>query len=156
MAIIFTLLLINPVHADCWEFAAKRYNIEVKLLQAIAQVESKMTPTSIGRNKNGTHDYGLMQINSIHLNRLSEKGISKSMLVNDPCISLLVGASILNDMINIYGYSWEAVGAYNAGVTKKRYNQRMKYARQVWQIYQKPVSEHLYIPLSDSHRRISL
>lgn len=143
-------------NTDCWVFAAKRFNIEVKLLQAIAQVESRMVPTSIGKNKNGSRDYGLMQINSIHLDRLSKKGISKSMLVSEPCVSLLVGASILKDMVNIYGYGWEAVGAYNAGVAKARYNLRMKYARQVWEVYRNPISEHLDIPLLESHRRMSL
>lgn len=156
MAVFLTVPFIRPVHADCWAFTAKRFNIEVRLLQAIAHVESKMTPASIGTNKNGTRDYGLMQINSLHLERLSKKGISESMLVNDPCVSLLVGASILKDMVNIYGYGWEAVGAYNAGVAKGRHELRMKYARQVWQIYQKPVSERIDIPLHESHRRISL
>lgn len=156
MAVVLTVPFIRHVHADCWDFTAKRFNIEVRLLQSIAQVESRMDPASIGKNKNGTHDYGLMQINSIHLNRLSKKGISESMLVNDPCVSLLVGASILKDMVNIYGYGWEAVGAYNAGAAKGRYNMRMKYARQVWQIYQRPVGERLKIPLQEFHRRIPL
>jgi soluble lytic murein transglycosylase-like protein len=30
----------------------------------------------------------------------------------------MVGASILSNMIKVYGYNWEAVGAYNAGLKK--------------------------------------
>jgi hypothetical protein len=30
-----------------------------------------------------------------------------------------VGASILSNMIKVYGYNWEAVGAYNAGLKKE-------------------------------------
>lgn len=156
MVFFLTVPLICHAHADCWEFTAKRFNVEVRLLQAIAQVESGMDPASIGKNRNGTRDYGLMQINSMHLNRLSKKGISESMLINDPCVSLLVGASILKDMVNIYGYGWEAVGAYNAGVAKGRYSRRMAYARKVWKIYQRPLSERPDILLQESHRRIKI
>lgn len=160
MKLIISFLLLFPfssaAHADCWEFASKRFNIEVRLLQAIAQVESKMKPESIGKNGNGTRDYGLMQVNSTHLNRLRKKGISESMLVNDPCVSLLVGASILKNMVDIYGYGWEAVGAYNAGVAKERYYLRIKYARQVWEIYKKPLPQRPSIPLHELHRRMLL
>jgi soluble lytic murein transglycosylase-like protein len=31
----------------------------------------------------------------------------------------MVGASILSGMIKVYGYNWEAVGAYNAGLKKE-------------------------------------
>jgi hypothetical protein len=47
-------------------------------------------------------------------------------------------------MINVYGYNWEAVGAYNAGVKKENYSKRMNYARKVWEKYQeiKPRSSY--------------
>ncbi|MDI8993001.1 transglycosylase SLT domain-containing protein, partial [Salmonella enterica subsp. enterica serovar Anatum] len=46
---------------------------------------------------------------------LKKMGISEKQLLQDPCISVIVGASILSDMMKIYGYSWEAVGAlYNS------------------------------------------
>lgn len=48
----------------------------------------------------------------------------------------MVGASILSGMIRVYGYNWEAVGAYNAGLKKENYPQRMKYAHKVWAKYQ--------------------
>ena len=34
-------------------------------------------------------------------------------------------------------YNWEAVGAYNAGLKKENFAQRMVYARKVWNKYQK-------------------
>jgi soluble lytic murein transglycosylase-like protein len=48
----------------------------------------------------------------------------------------MVGASILSGMIKVYGYNWEAVGAYNAGLKKENYPQRMVYAHKVWKKYQ--------------------
>jgi len=48
----------------------------------------------------------------------------------------MVGASILSNMIKVYGYNWEAVGAYNAGLKRENYPQRMMYAHKVWKKYQ--------------------
>ncbi|MCL1028802.1 type III secretion system invasion protein IagB [Serratia silvae] len=132
------LMFILPVaKADCWIYAEQKFGIESKLLTAIAQVESGMKQEAKGVNKNGSVDYGLMQINSMHLPRLQRIGISKDLLYKDPCVSVLVGASILSEMMKIYGYSWEAVGAYNAGTGKGRHKLRMKYASKVWRVYNK-------------------
>ncbi|GFN46685.1 type III secretion system invasion protein IagB [Candidatus Regiella insecticola] len=134
----FILLVISPfAQASCWKKAEKSFGIEAKLLQAIAQVESGMKPNAVGRNNNGTHDVGLMQINSSHFPRLKKLGIDAKKMKEDPCISIMVGASILSDMMKVYGYSWEAVGAYNAGLHKSRRDLRMRYARKVWKTYSK-------------------
>ncbi len=62
-------------------------------------------------------------------------GIDSRKLEQDPCVAVLVGTSILAEMMQIYGYSWEAVGAYNAGTAKSRHALRMKYAKKVWRVY---------------------
>lgn len=130
------LISIMPsVQAECWDYAEQKFGIEGRLLAAIATVESGMNPAAKGKNRNGTTDYGLMQINSSHLPRLKVLGISKEELQKDACVSVLVGASLLSDMIKVYGYSWEAVGAYNAGTGKDRHSLRMKYAQKVWRVY---------------------
>ncbi|PJG60135.1 transglycosylase SLT domain-containing protein, partial [Aeromonas cavernicola] len=67
-------------------------------------------------------------------------GINEQSL-KDPCISIIVGASILADMMQRYGYSWEAVGAYNAGTAPERYTMRMRYANKVRERYQRLVKE---------------
>lgn len=155
--IFICLLFFNSLAiADCWRFAAQKSGVEVRLLKSIAQVESGMNPSVVGKNNNGSRDFGLMQINSTHLNWLSKHGISESMLLKDPCVSVLVGATILKDMINIYGYGWEAVGAYNTGPGKNKHKLRMKYARKVWSIYRQSSRENILIPLKDSHRNIAL
>ncbi|MGD7539537.1 type III secretion system invasion protein IagB [Salmonella enterica] len=123
------MLSINTAWADCWLQAEKMFNIESELLYAIAQQESAMKPGAIGHNRDGSTDLGLMQINSFHMKRLKKMGISEKQLLQDPCISVIVGASILSDMMKIYGYSWEAVGAYNAGTSPKRSDIRKRYAK---------------------------
>lgn len=95
-----------------------------------------MDPNALNNNRDGSWDSGLMQINSRHLPALRQVGISDAMLRHDPCISVLTGAAILSDMMMIYGYSWEAVGAYHAGTAKNRHQQRMNYAAKVWRRYQ--------------------
>lgn len=135
--IIFLLLIVSQsVFANCWDNAAHYYHVDPYLLYAIAKVESGMNPYAVGVNHDGTRDVGLMQINSSHFTELQRHGIDEYRLIAEPCTSIMVGASILSDMIKVYGNNWEAVGAYNAGLKKENYPQRMIYERKVWNKYQ--------------------
>ncbi|CAM8673891.1 type III secretion system invasion protein IagB [Leclercia adecarboxylata] len=136
--VIFLLLLISQgVLANCWNSAGKYYHVDPWLLFAIADVESGLNPNAVGYNHDGSRDVGLMQINSTHFAELEKKGIDEYRLITEPCTSIMVGASILSGMINVYGYNWEAVGAYNAGLKPENYPQRRIYARKVWAKYQR-------------------
>ena len=68
LVILLPLLLVvegkSPVFAFCFEKAGSKYQINPDLLRAIAIVESNLNPEAINYNKNGSYDYGLMQINS--------------------------------------------------------------------------------------------
>jgi soluble lytic murein transglycosylase-like protein len=125
-------------HADCWEEAGREFSIAPDLLYAIAQQESNLDPRAIGYNRNGSRDIGLMQINSIHLPSLAKRQITEKTLLNDSCQALKVGASILADFMRRYGYSWEAVGAYNAGTATDggAPERRMQYAKKIAVRYQ--------------------
>ncbi|MDL4915783.1 MAG: lytic transglycosylase domain-containing protein [Enterobacterales bacterium endosymbiont of Blomia tropicalis] len=127
------LLPVSPSLATCWYQAGARYGIEPELLQAIAIVESGLDPNAINKNNDGTVDYGLMQINSRHLGVLKKYQISQQDLIQDPCQSVMAGAWILAGNIQRMGYTWEAVGAYNAGAAKTPQRQalRQKYIQKV-------------------------
>jgi len=107
-----------PAHA-CWDDAARRYNVSGDLLYAIARTESGLNPQAIGRNTNGSRDIGLMQINSAWLPTLASHGIGEHDLF-EPCTNIHVGAWILAGNFIRLGYTWEAVGAYNAANPARR------------------------------------
>lgn len=134
--LLLSMCLSCSSHAECWEQAGLSFHISPTLLYAIAEQESNLNTRAIGKNKDGSYDIGLMQINSRHLPRLQKLGIHEQQLLNNSCLSIFVGASILAEFINQYGYSWEAVGAYNAGTMPKNETSRMRYAKKIWQRYQ--------------------
>jgi soluble lytic murein transglycosylase-like protein len=121
-----SLIAAFPAYA-CWEQAAARYNVSPELLQAIARTESGLDPQAVGHHRNGSRDIGLMQINSAWLPQLAAHGIAERDLF-DPCTSIHVGAWILAGNVRRLGYTWEAVGAYNA----KNPALRRAYAKRVY------------------------
>lgn len=127
LAALSALLCLTGEAAACWDEAAKKYGVNPYLLYAIAKTESSLNPKAINRNKNGSYDIGLMQINSNWLPTLRKHGLDEKRLF-DPCTSIHVGAWVLAQNMRRLGNSWEAVGAYNAG----RPDLRLKYAVKVY------------------------
>ena len=127
-------LLTGTVRADalatCFDAAGQRYGISPVLLRAIATVESSLDPQALHINTNGTTDVGLMQINSWWFPRLQRYDIEPEDLW-DPCLNIGVGAWILAGNVRQFGYSWQAVGAYNAGT---RTDQRTEQRREDYEI----------------------
>lgn len=118
---------------NCWVMAANRFKLDPFLLYSMAYVESGFNPYAIGRNKNGSYDLGLMQINSTWKPTLKSYGIDMKDLYN-PCVSIHVGAWVLAHNVKRFGYNWTAVGAYNTGKANARGNQ---YAWKVFKAYNK-------------------
>lgn len=107
----FIFLFCHSAGAFCFEEAGKEYNISPQLLWAIAQTESNFKIEATNQNKNGTFDYGVMQINSSWYRKLGAERWSK---LSDPCYNVRVGAWILSQCVKKHGYTWEAVGCYNS------------------------------------------
>ena len=142
--LLMLLMGSNRALAYCWEEVATRYDLEPELLQAIAAVESGYRAQAMNHtNRNGTRDIGLMQINSIHLPRLLKQGITEQRLLDEPCLSVEVGASILAEFIRRFGYNWTAVGSYNVGpgAGPQREALRLRYAEKIWVRYEALVSQ---------------
>ena len=103
--------------SPCFGAAAQHYGIAPELLLAIARTESGLDPLAVHLNPDGSWDVGLMQINSRWLPALREMGIAAESLY-EPCTSIWVGAWVLAGNIHRLGYTWQAVGAYNAGMAR--------------------------------------
>ncbi len=110
------VLTSQYVCAFCFEEAGEKYGVSPQLLWAIAKNESHFNPTAVNYNKNGSFDYGVMQINS---SWYGELGRERWMHLNDACYNVDVGAWILSQCVRRYGYSWTAVGCYN-GISKDK------------------------------------
>jgi len=114
----------------CISWSAQKYGIHPGVIEAIIWVESKFNPRAVNYNKDGSFDIGLMQINSRWFSKLKKYGISAKDLFN-PCVNVEVGTWILANCIARHGYTWEAVGCYNAvSPSKKR-----TYAWKVYQVF---------------------
>lgn len=109
----FLFILSGAASADCFHDAASFHRVNPLILRAIAIVESGGRPEATNRNRNGSVDYGMMQINSIHLPELARYGVGVSDLY-DGCKSVFTGALILRRSIDRYGNTWAAVGSYNS------------------------------------------
>lgn len=114
-------MLPAGVHAatDCFLAAGAYQHVSPVVLQAIAWQESHGNPLALHRNRNGSVDYGMMQINSIHLAVLSRYGLSAADLMN-PCANVYVAAWYLHQMVIKYGNTWEAIGAYHSETPAER------------------------------------
>lgn len=136
---LFHTLATATKLTECFDQAAVTYNVDSNLLKAIAKVESNFNSKALNINKNGTKDYGLMQINSWWLNKLEGFGITKKDLKEDPCINIHVGAWVLAENFNSHGVNWNSVGAYNAGFKKDNIHKalRQKYAQKVYRHYER-------------------
>lgn len=115
---------------QCFIQAGEYYQIHPHLLWGIAKVESNFNPYALNKNKNGTYDIGLMQINSSWIPVLKNYGLKNVSWLWDPCYNIYVGAWILSQCIQKLGYTWEAVGCYNATSSYKR----VKYSKKIYEV----------------------
>ena len=103
----------STVAEQCIFPAAQYHTVNQYLLRAILRVESGLSPTSVGRNANGSIDVGIGQMNSMHFPMLAKYGIAPSHL-KDACVGTYVAAWHLRKMMDKYGNTWFGVAAYHS------------------------------------------
>lgn len=128
--------LQKPTHvADpverCVVRAASFYQVDPNYVRAILVVEGGQ-PGTKSRNRNGTHDYGLMQVNTWWIKQPGMEGIDLHMLRNDICTNIFVGTWILaTEIRDAGGDIWKGVGNYHSR-TPKFHNRYRRKARQAY------------------------
>lgn len=115
--VLYIFLASSTAHAFCFEKAGTEYGLAPEILESISTTESENKPYVVHWNTNGTFDVGLMQINSSW-----EKSVGKELWSRlfDPCTNVRVGAWILAQCVQRYGYGWKAVGCYHSNTPSKR------------------------------------
>jgi len=113
-------------YGNCFDDAAAYQHVNPLILRAIAWQESRNRPDAKHVNANGSVDYGVMQINTVHLATLAQYGIDRETLMS-PCKNIYIAAWQLRRQINKYGNTWAAVGAYHSATPALR----DEYARQI-------------------------
>jgi hypothetical protein len=89
---------VTPITEACIVRSAESFGLPLPLLSAVLYVENG-TPGDISKNTNKSYDMGPMQINSWWIPHFEKKGISKNTILNNGCVNVLVGASILHEEI---------------------------------------------------------
>lgn len=128
--LLMVLSLFGTSYDSIFEKAGADFGIEPSLLKRIATIESSMNPRAINQNQNGTIDIGLMQINTIHLRRLSKIGITQESL-KDPEVNIYVAALLLSSHIRKKGYNLDAIGCYHSAnlIYKSQWLKRLAMAQ---------------------------
>ncbi|MCX7989556.1 MAG: lytic transglycosylase domain-containing protein [Aquificaceae bacterium] len=96
------------------EEVSQRYAIPKELILAIIKQESNFNPAAYNRNREGTEDRGLMQVNYQHnLRLMKEYGINDPDQLYHVETNIELGARILYENFQRFGNWVMAVKAYN-------------------------------------------
>jgi soluble lytic murein transglycosylase-like protein len=103
-------IMVNDAPLDCINRAAVIYHVPVPLLLSVMQREDGKNG-SANHNKNGTIDYGIMQINSLWLPKIAAYHYSKDDIqYNRNCKNIYAGTWILSQSIAEGKDVWSGVG----------------------------------------------
>lgn len=124
-------LLVHGVPIECINQAAITYHVPATLIISIISVEGGAVGSATP-NKNGTYDYGPMQINTYWLSRIAPYGFTQQQVQYDPCANVMVGAWILSTNIANSHNFWQGVGGYHSYTMALN----AQYQSKVWNIYE--------------------
>lgn len=148
----YQIFNLSPVNPKCIMDASDRFDVPVSMILTILDVEGGEVGES-SRNTNKTHDLGPMQINTCHLGRLKQYGITKTDLIANGCLNIQVGAFLLKEhLIASGGKRLEAMGRYHSQNEpyKTRYKNR---ARNAYRELKSNPGKHIDRVLAKANRR---
>lgn len=124
---------LNQEAVQCISEASSKYAVPELLLHAVLQKEDgRMGACS--KNRNGTYDCGLAQINTSWVPHFARFGVKLEHLLYDTCTNVQASAYILKDNYLKKGDWFSAIVAYNIGPnrwTPERYQVGYAYGADV-------------------------
>ncbi len=125
-------VMVNGVGIDCINRVAIVSHVPATVILSVMKVEGGKNGDAV-RNKNGTFDYGVFQINSIWLPIIARYGYTRDDVQFNACKNAEVAAWILSQCIANGKSIWSGVGDYHSHTPS--HNQ--KYSSGVRSYYQK-------------------
>lgn len=128
--------------ASCIFAASHTYAVPHSVILGVLHVEGGKIGMA-SANKNGTHDLGPMQINTLWVPELSRYwGVSEAMATrmvrDDACVNIGVGAWILRKKMDQTGSLYKGIAYYHSGTPKlgNRYRKKVLKAMQAYHYIQ--------------------
>jgi len=135
----------NYPYLDCFKKSAKKYNLPLPLLLAIARGESDFNPKAVSI----ANCYGIMQIKWPITAK--DLGIKRKEDLFNPCLNIDAGARYLAWLIKKYnGDLYFAISAYNVGPARVTKNFVPKNGRQ----YASYIYQHLQYIITKKYQRL--
>lgn len=121
-------MIFHGVPLECINHAAETFHVPASIIVSVMKIENGWNGAAI-KNKNGTYDLGVMQVNSSWLTKLNKYRITRQDLQSDPCINVHVATWILAKGL-AKGEGWEGVGNYHSAtpIHNERYRRKVKNA----------------------------
>jgi len=119
-------MFFHDVPLECINYSATTFQVPASIIVSVIKTEGGWNGATI-KNKNGSYDLGVMQINTIWLSTLKKYGITKENLQNNPCTNVHVGTWILSKGLS-KSADWKGVGNYHSATPQhnKRYREKVK------------------------------
>jgi len=121
-------LMVHDVPIACINQAAVTYQVPAPIIISILSIEGGRNGMA-SKNKDGSLDYGPMQVNSRWEKTLIKYGITRNDLQYKPCVNVAVGTWILAQSIADGKNIWHGIGIYHSrtAVFNKRYRNKVKH-----------------------------
>src|ERR1700678_2727823 len=107
------MMMVNSVPVSCINHAAITYHVPVSIILSVMKQEGGKNGQAV-RNKNGTADLGVMQINSVWVPVLARYGYSKDKLQYDPCKNVEAATWLINRSMADGKTAWQGIGNYHS------------------------------------------
>ncbi len=121
-------MIFHGVPLECINQSAEMFHVPAKLIISVIKIENGWNGATV-KNKNGSEDLGVMQVNTTWLKELSRYGISRENLQYDPCVNVHTGTWLLAKGL-ARGEGWQGVGNYHSAtpIYNTAYRQKVKKA----------------------------